>query len=162
MLPSFFLADCKNCSKSFSAVDRDVTTFRFPRMQTMMTSFPKWLSSFILMYFSVYNVSSFKVLFIFSHTSQWWLFVVIFGKISNDLCEGFTPRYVFRYAFLNIAVCTSVERRKATGIFLFVLKLMFHWLWYNVSAHCFCRFVLWSSSEHAYASFSWQLNVLIW
>ena len=30
---------------------------------------------------------------------------------------------------------------------------MSHWLWYNASAHDFCPFVLWPSSEHACASF---------
>ena len=59
------------------------------------------------------------------------------------------------------AVCILVERRKATGmlfvvvvVVVFALKLMFHWLWYNASAHSFCPFVLWPSSEHACASFS--------
>ena len=60
---SFCLADFKNRSKIFSAVDRDVTTFRFPRIPVRMTSSPKWLSSFIFTYFSVYGVSPFKYSF---------------------------------------------------------------------------------------------------
>ena len=80
--PSFSLADLKNRSKIFSAVDRDVTTFRFPRIPVRMTSSPKWLSSFTLMYFSVYGVSPFKYSFNFSHKS-----VMV-------ICSSFSAQYL--------------------------------------------------------------------
>ena len=79
--PSFSLADFKNPSKIFSAVDRDVTTFRFPRIPVRMTSSPKWLSSFILTYFSEYGVSPFQYSFNFCHKSV----MVICSSFSHSI-----------------------------------------------------------------------------
>ena len=106
-LPSFSLADFKNRSKIFLAVDRDITTFRFPRIPVRMTSSPKWLSSFILTYFSEYGVSPFKYSFNFSHKSVMAILFVIFCTVSNDLCEGFSPSYVFRSTSLHFTRATE-------------------------------------------------------
>ena len=156
--PSFSLADFKNRSKIFSPVDRDVTTFRFPRIPVRMTSSPKGLSSFIFTYFSVYGVSPFKYSFNFSHKSV----MVICSSFSAQYlttCVKASGQfsYVFRSAFLNTS---SLHFSRATEDcwnafwFVFALKLMFHSLWYNASAHGLFPFVLWPSSEHACASFS--------
>ena len=106
-LPSFSLSDFKNRSKIFSAVDRDVTTFRFPLIPVRVTSSPKWLSSFILTYFSVYGVSAFKYSFNFSH------------KSVTVICLLFSVQYPAQATSYDPAVCISVERRKATGMLFF-------------------------------------------
>ena len=106
-LLSFSLANFKNRSKIFSAVDQDVTTFRFPWIPVRVTSSPKGLSSFILTYFSVYGVSPFKYSFNFSHKSVMAILFVIFCTVSNDLCEGFSPSYVFRSSNLHFSRATE-------------------------------------------------------
>ena len=141
----------KNRSMIFSALDRGVTTVRFPWIPVRMTSSPKWLLSFILTYFSVYGVSPFKYSFNFSHKS-----VMV-------ICSSFSAQY------LRLPVCllntSSLHFSRATEGYwnaFFALKLSSNnWPWYNASADGFCSFVLRPSSEHACASFSLWLTVLI-
>ena len=102
-LPSFSLADFKNHSKIFLAVDRDVTTFCFPLIPVGMTSSPKWLSSFILTYFSMYGVSPFKYSFNFSHKSVMVICLLFCAQYLMTCVKASTQAYIFWSSSLHFS-----------------------------------------------------------